>query len=797
MTNPPRDLTPVGPATPPPVPFTPIIPAPVPFQPPARAPKPDHEYLYHLPTGELAFVVHRLDASADRKKRFLQYTYGRLGDAPPAWHPRGPGGNRPLYNAPALAAGNGPVLVVEGEKAAQAAAAIVPHGWTVTTPAQGAASPHQTDWTPLASRRVVIWPDNDGPGVKYATTVAGLLAAQGTPHTVVTPPRGLRDGDDLADPMPPGTDVVAILTAALAAAALPQAAAPAPQPPPPGIDSDRAYIPVGYDENSYYVISRRKQMVVGYSRSTLTKRETMLDIEPSFEHWRALYPTDDGKIPWPAIGAEIMRQCQAAGPFQPDRIRGRGAWVDGKRAVVHLGDALLVDGVRTKPVDIKSRYIYPIASPLLEPAPTAALTAAEGAALRALCRRLKWDRPVYADFLAGWISTSVICGALRWRPHAWLTGPAGCGKSWVVENIVEPAVGDLAIYPLGASSEAGIRAALVTDARPVIYDEAEGRGRAGIERRERIIELMRAAAQESRGAMFKSSASQDLNTFQIRSQFLLASIGVGLREAADIGRCVVLTLQKQQAFTDEQKAAREQQFAELRRRAAALPHDLAGRLFLRMIGRVDALTASIEAFSRAIAASLGSRREGDTLGTLLAGAYVLGSDRPATDTFASQYVAHAVASGAFSDYTHTVETREDAAILRYIVAHVARVSLSGGGATERTIGEIAAIAAGRAHDDRIYRDTADQALRRCGIQWNAGMNGFLICNDHPNLHAIMAGSDYGQGYIRIIATNPNVSHPDRPFNFAGVKARAVLVPADVLLGDDRTSDDADIPDLPL
>ena len=45
-----------------------------------------------------------------------------------------------------------------------------------TTSSGGANAASKTDWTPLRGRRVLIWPDNDEPGRKYAREVAAILA---------------------------------------------------------------------------------------------------------------------------------------------------------------------------------------------------------------------------------------------------------------------------------------------------------------------------------------------------------------------------------------------------------------------------------------------------------------------------------------------------------------------------------------------------------------------------------------------------------------------------------------------
>src|SRR3546814_3722369 len=68
---------------------------------------------------------------------------------------------------------------------------------------------------------------------------------------------------------------------------------------------------------------------------------------------------------------------------------------------------------------------------------------------------------------------AVICGALNWRPHVWLTGSSGSGKSWLLDNVIRPLIGAIAVYCQSNSTEAGIRQTLATDARPVLFDEAE------------------------------------------------------------------------------------------------------------------------------------------------------------------------------------------------------------------------------------------------------------------------------------------------------------------------------------
>ena len=103
---------------------------------------------------------------------------------------------RPLYRLPELSEAKR-VLVGEGEKAADAAHAL---GFTVTTSAGGSQAASKTDWSPLAGKEVWVLPDNDAPGRKYASTVAGILANLSlSPQVKIIELPELPDKGDIAD----------------------------------------------------------------------------------------------------------------------------------------------------------------------------------------------------------------------------------------------------------------------------------------------------------------------------------------------------------------------------------------------------------------------------------------------------------------------------------------------------------------------------------------------------------------------------------------------------------------------
>lgn len=115
---------------------------------------------------------------------------------------------RPLYNLPAVAASDA-VVLVEGEKCADALMGV---GIVATTAMGGAATAiDKTDWTPLAGKTVVVWPDHDDAGIRYADTVIPKLLHIGANVRRVTVPQDMPKKWDAADAVAEGFNVVSLL----------------------------------------------------------------------------------------------------------------------------------------------------------------------------------------------------------------------------------------------------------------------------------------------------------------------------------------------------------------------------------------------------------------------------------------------------------------------------------------------------------------------------------------------------------------------------------------------------------
>lgn len=115
---------------------------------------------------------------------------------------------RPLYNIVGLSQSQ-KVVLVEGEKCAEALLSL---GICATTAMGGASAPiGKTDWAPLKGKVVVIWPDNDEPGKKYAQLAKQTLEQVGCEVTVLQPPKDKSPKWDCADAVAEGFDVQGFL----------------------------------------------------------------------------------------------------------------------------------------------------------------------------------------------------------------------------------------------------------------------------------------------------------------------------------------------------------------------------------------------------------------------------------------------------------------------------------------------------------------------------------------------------------------------------------------------------------
>lgn len=137
--------------------------------------KPAGVFEYRKENGELYGYVCRFEP-LNQKKQFAPLTCWQTPDGKKKWQwKKWPITSLPYRIEEAIANPAAKVLLVEGEKKAHVAQALLPD-WIVLGWCGGAEAVNKTDWKALLTRYCWIWPDNNLPGIKAAKTLKGILS---------------------------------------------------------------------------------------------------------------------------------------------------------------------------------------------------------------------------------------------------------------------------------------------------------------------------------------------------------------------------------------------------------------------------------------------------------------------------------------------------------------------------------------------------------------------------------------------------------------------------------------------
>lgn len=182
--------------------------------PPIGSPPPPMDYgvmgppvmswCYRDPNGNPLFYIARYEREGDgeSEKVFTPWSWNSEANA---WVNRGWPAPRPLYGLEQLSRRSQtvPVLIVEGEKAADAARKIVMDAYIVVTWPGGCNAINKIDWSSVYKRRVLIWPDADAPGMQAGEAIASLLVEH-CEHVKLLDMTGKTGGWDAADALAEG-----------------------------------------------------------------------------------------------------------------------------------------------------------------------------------------------------------------------------------------------------------------------------------------------------------------------------------------------------------------------------------------------------------------------------------------------------------------------------------------------------------------------------------------------------------------------------------------------------------------
>jgi hypothetical protein len=388
---------------------------------PANAPPPPARHFSH---GEPTAIWIYRDANGaelcrmrfdfrDKRKEFCPLTLWRNVKGS-HWRWKGLPPLRPLYGLNQLAARpDAPVVVCEGEKAADAAAKIFPDHVVVTSSA-GARAAAKSDWSPVSGRKTMILPDNDLPGAKYADEVTEILSAL-------------------------GCEVGVVDTAALAAI---DGGARGPDFEPNGWDAVNAIA-------EWTDMAALRSAALGFIKPSTTAPQTSEDGEPTPDE-AAIERRVVALSGLTEIKYALARACAAKELGIPVGVLDR-----------------LVKQARRRPGEIAVGVVFPDVEPWDAGIDAAALLDE----IRETIRRFVVCEPQMAAAVTLWIAFTWLIDRVEVAPLLVITAPEmRCGKSQLLSL-----VGSLSYRSLPASniSSAAVFRVIDAHAPTLILDEAD------------------------------------------------------------------------------------------------------------------------------------------------------------------------------------------------------------------------------------------------------------------------------------------------------------------------------------
>ena len=755
------------------------------------------QWCYRDAAGDPLFWIQRINLR-DGKKLFIHRTWidGK-------WHRPSKDdpftsewpAPRPIYRLPELVgSGDAPVLICEGEKSADAAAGMLLEHVPISWP-NGSKAISKVDWSPLRGRNVVISRDNDDAGVDCAHRLGAVLASVAASVAVLDPPPGAPPKWDLADAWPDAAldfhqwcNGAIDFAAWSASDAEPDGAKEAEE----AEDTDKAgparglsKLPItclGFNGDDYFYQSGDSGQVTRVNKTQHSP--TPLMALADLRLWEEAYPRKDDEgnitgVAWKEAVNDLFRAQHRVGVYDSGRVRGIGAWYDEGRTVYHLGDRLIVDGQRFPVLSPpESRYLYQRLPHRDGPGDAVPLSDDEGLGLLMLSERFHWERTSSGRLLAGWVALAPICGALDWRPHIWLQAVAGSGKSSTLEMFVAPLLNDMVLRVVGATTEAGIRQTLRSDAIPVVFDESESNQRRDAERIQSVLALARIASSEAEGKTLKGSAGGEATMFNVRSMFMLSSIATALAQGADRSRFTTLSLRIPDSLSPEEKRSHWVALkADLIERVS---RETGRRLQSRMVQLIPVVRQTVEIFSALAAVETDSARTGEQIGTLLAGAWILQRSVPPMPEEALEFakgadlVAHGISADEVGgDQRDCLETLLQSR-LRVEQEH---------GATSRTVAELLEIVAGECSAgvmEPVSPSAAESELGRYGIRLEGGF--VLFSNTSKGIKKLLQDTPWNSGgWANLLAALPNAKRWGvTRFRGLATPTRAVGIPRSLM-----------------
>ena len=559
-----------------------------------KTPQADKVYYYRDVNGTEIMKVLRYDAKDGKKKRFTQFDCVK--DIA-----KRPIGEIPIYDSNIIHSikDSGKeffVVVVEGEKSAEAlkesiktfhdkyleAPMVIPTTWAGGTAQKAVLG---ADWSILHQVSVILVPDDDAPGRKAMMTLGEHLktfvGAGGVSVADVCQTEQGNSGNDLADKDPYKVDFRSLIRAEmmrdegeavqldtfrLKVSGKEQRDLPDEEVETVAMIADlqandhfEALGLVRIDEKIHYCLLSKSYVTTQGAKMGTGDIHTFkagelnqlhfYQVAPSF-FWEEHFIQKGSRrkvVDWKAVAEIVMRLCEQRGLIDiGEMLRGRGIWRDTESTninpvfVIHGGDQVYRKGFWQELTTLTTKDVFyrpekTFAFPKKDMSDDEILSGLNE--YIKIVRRLDWQNNVSGILVAAWSMLAPFCGSLDFRPHMYLSGASGSGKSEVLKNIIEPIAGRGSLFMEGGTTEAGLRNSVNHKAVPILFDEGEKQAHQGDRGIEAILFLARSAAVSNRAKIYHANRE-----YKVKTMICLCAAELALTSQADQNRFFRATL---------------------------------------------------------------------------------------------------------------------------------------------------------------------------------------------------------------------------------------------------------------
>lgn len=548
-------------------------------------------------------------------------------------------------------------------------------------------------------------------------------------------------------------------------------------PPPADVDEWPHFRCLGYDRGSFFYLPRSSGQYVELTAGAHSQKTQLLQLAP-LTWWDHMFEISKASN-WTAAADALMQRSFQKGVFKPDNLRGRGCWPTENQdgIIVHLGDRLLPpDGnrfIHPEAYDAGDGMVYQRKARLVGPSEDRGLELEEAKAIMSLFQDLQWHDEASAYLLAGWTVLAPICGYLPWRPHVWITGGTGSGKSTVIRDLVRPLTGGMVLYVEGQTTEAGIRQELLDDAIPVVYDEGEVTGAKAEGQIQAVLRLARGASSTG-AATLKGTTHGTAIKYICRSMFCMASIGGAIKQESDKTRFSLLQLRRPPDDPESPEAVqRRAHWDSFKPRLAQTVDTRVGReLIARTVkwARDGRLRETLKVFMGASSAVLGDQRSGDQYGTLLSGAWTLMHDQP-PEAFEARELVECMDLGEFL----ADQMPDGMRMLQVLLQQRERVETRNGVKT-LAVGQLVDAMCGR--PSPALETEAEDVLKQLGLKVDIinGEKMLLVAHSSEWIARALADTAYAANVWPVLRTLTGAIPANQTYFHTGLNCKATAVP---------------------